>query len=841
VKGARGAPLAGRAAAGRAMADDLDCLVLLDFQVTGLTTGGTGEIIEFPWIVFDLATGSVAEERRVLVKPSGGAPGAESDITPEMLASAEPLQACIADFNKYAYTTFTAENKDFMIVTAGQETMATLAREAAGKGLKLAAHFKQWIDVRDDFATHYKTGPLDLSGMLEHIEKARDVKPGLTSCKCISEVVAALHSGGAKFSSAQRPPAPSASSTSTGATAGGDDASGDASAADIVVRLRGMPFTAAETELREFLAPVEPADGAVHVISGVGFVELATEEEASAVIAKHREMMGTRYIECFRSSRPEMQAALGAASDSAARLPDYDEKGVCIRMRGLPYSAKVENIQQFFDGLAIKDGGIHLMTGGDGRPSGEAYVQFETPEDNSKAMEKNKESMGGRYVELFEEKQSVMANAIGRTHSKLPAGPATGYSGLGFGHEEAVVRLRGLPFTATLQDIKEFFKDFGVAERGVQLVPGQTPTRPSGEAYVEFKTVAGATRALSKNRETMGSRYVEVFASTRSEMMVKLRVFGGGRGGGPGPGPGPGPGRGGPGPGPGYYGGGGGGFGGGRGGGGYDDGPRHRGGAGGGVMGMGGGNRYDPYGGGPRGGGGPGGYGGYDRGPPGGGPGGPGGPGGGGGGYGGGPGFDRGAPNGGGGYGGGPGGGYGGGGGGYGGDRGPGGYGGGGGGGAGGQGFGGPGGPGGPGPGGPGGFDGGYAGGGVGGGGGYNGGGGGGFNGGGGGGPQGGWGGPGGPAGGGGGGGGGAQQQGPPAATVRLRGVPFRAQVQEIHSFFMGYNFIPESCRIGMDGNGRPSGDAWVTFASVEEASRAVMERNRQHLGSRYIELFQQD
>ena len=66
VKGARGAPLAGRAVAGRAMADDLDCLVLLDFQVTGLTTGGTGEIIEFPWIVFDLATGSVAEERRVV-------------------------------------------------------------------------------------------------------------------------------------------------------------------------------------------------------------------------------------------------------------------------------------------------------------------------------------------------------------------------------------------------------------------------------------------------------------------------------------------------------------------------------------------------------------------------------------------------------------------------------------------------------------------------------------------------------------------------------------------------------------------------------------------------------
>ena len=81
----------------------------------------------------------------------------------------------------------------------------------------------------------------------------------------------------------------------------------------------------------------------------------------------------------------------------------------------------------------------------------------------------------------------------------------------------------------------------------------------------------------------------------------------------------------------------------------------------------------------------------------------------------------------------------------------------------------------------------------------------------------------------------------PPGATVRLRGVPFRAQIQDIHAFFLGYNFIPDSCRIGTDASGRASGDAWVSFVSVQEAARAVMERNKQHLGNRYIELFQQD
>ena len=49
------------------MADALDAVVVVDFQHTSLTGGGTSEIIEFPWIVFDLATGAVCDEHRVLV------------------------------------------------------------------------------------------------------------------------------------------------------------------------------------------------------------------------------------------------------------------------------------------------------------------------------------------------------------------------------------------------------------------------------------------------------------------------------------------------------------------------------------------------------------------------------------------------------------------------------------------------------------------------------------------------------------------------------------------------------------------------------------------------------
>lgn len=49
----------------------------------------------------------------------------------------------------------------------------------------------------------------------------------------------------------------------------------------------------------------------------------------------------------------------------------------------------------------IKDGkdGIHLTMSPLGRPSGEAYIELETAEDAAKALKKDHQHMGHRYIE----------------------------------------------------------------------------------------------------------------------------------------------------------------------------------------------------------------------------------------------------------------------------------------------------------------------------------------------------------------------------------------------------------------------------------------------------------
>uniref|UniRef100_A0A1I8JQX1 RRM domain-containing protein n=1 Tax=Macrostomum lignano TaxID=282301 RepID=A0A1I8JQX1_9PLAT len=83
-----------------------------------------------------------------------------------------------------------------------------------------------------------------------------------------------------------------------------------------------------------------------------------------------------------------------SGSDSSLREP-------VLRMRGLPFSADFASIREFFHGYTIVKDGILMVYNDSGKPSGEAYVQFTAPDVAMRAMSKNKENMGHRYIELF--------------------------------------------------------------------------------------------------------------------------------------------------------------------------------------------------------------------------------------------------------------------------------------------------------------------------------------------------------------------------------------------------------------------------------------------------------
>jgi heterogeneous nuclear ribonucleoprotein F/H len=84
-----------------------------------------------------------------------------------------------------------------------------------------------------------------------------------------------------------------------------------------------------------------------------------------------------------------------------------------------------------------------------------------------------------------------------------------------------VLKLRGLPFSATKDDIISFFDDAALAlaplvHDSIHIVCSHDG-RPSGVAFVEFGSAEDAKGAMRKDRHSMGARYVELFPSSREE------------------------------------------------------------------------------------------------------------------------------------------------------------------------------------------------------------------------------------------------------------------------------------------------------------------------------------
>ncbi|XP_054466799.1 G-rich sequence factor 1 [Anoplopoma fimbria] len=186
--------------------------------------------------------------------------------------------------------------------------------------------------------------------------------------------------------------------------------------------------------------------------------------------------------------------------------PEAEKKEVYImQVKGLPWSCSAQDILQFFSDCRIRDGvkGIHLTVDRTGRPSGQAFIEVEHEEDVSKALEKHRQYLGPRYVEVYEVANSD-AEAILQKVVQAPAG-------------SGVVRLRGLPFSCTEEDIVQFFSGLDIMEKGITVVLDRKG-RNSGEAFVQFSSQEAADEALKRDRQEIGNRYIEVFPSRRDQI-----------------------------------------------------------------------------------------------------------------------------------------------------------------------------------------------------------------------------------------------------------------------------------------------------------------------------------
>jgi len=280
--------------------------------------------------------------------------------------------------------------------------------------------------------------------------------------------------------------------------------------------------------------------------------------------------------------------------------------GPVVRMRGLPWSATPQDIRDFFSGLEVTQDGIVLARNADGRVTGEAYVLFHDEENFQRAMTRNREHIGKRYIELFKSSGEEMELALKRaiaspvsqprpklpptrprmnsSHSvdaqfRFPGDPTplwevtptislpVQFQGIGGGFTSSptspilpalwmpermdeswfkphlqkrtmeqgqasplpstimdCVQLRGLPYSATHSQVLDFFTGLTLGEGGIHFIYDASG-RPTGNGYVHFASVEEAIKATDKHKVHMGQRYIEVFRCPRIEMINAVGPF----------------------------------------------------------------------------------------------------------------------------------------------------------------------------------------------------------------------------------------------------------------------------------------------------------------------------
>ncbi|CAG0914119.1 unnamed protein product [Notodromas monacha] len=191
-----------------------------------------------------------------------------------------------------------------------------------------------------------------------------------------------------------------------------------------------------------------------------------------------------------------------------------------IRIRGMPWSATEKDVVKFFGDITVRGGteGVNMVLSREGRASGEAYLELENLDDMERALKKNNQNMGHRYIELFRATRSEMEWVLKRQYGG-PESP-----------QDGCVRLRGLPFGCTKEEVANFFTGLEIVPNGINLV-ADFSGRSTGEAYVQFANDESAEKALEKHKEKIGHRYIEIFRSSLSEMksaMVSPKMRGSG-------------------------------------------------------------------------------------------------------------------------------------------------------------------------------------------------------------------------------------------------------------------------------------------------------------------------
>lgn len=558
-----------------------------------VTAGQNGEnlgsdeeqIVQFVYLLYDLANNKVATLQQHFVRPT--APDdliSETVLTEECkiqtglpedaIRNAQPLEHVLDEFERFLCSKEVHPDhggKPFCFCTDGPlHLRMCLIPECIRKNINLPNHFFRFFDLRKEFRKLYKCeGPINcLKDMLDFLglEGDQSVEYGIRHCHGMAAIIGRFINDGGSLTE----PEVIKDKLEPGVCTI-DDVVDD----ETVVRARGLPWQSSDQDVACFFRGLNVAKGGVALClsqqgrrNGEALVRFDTKEHRDLALRRHKHHMGQRYIEVYRATGQDFLSVAGGSSSEAQEfLQRHADNGsqVIIRMRGLPYTCRADEVVEFFQqglvSVEVLDGkeGILFVHQPDGRATGDAFVLFGSEEDAAKALTKHRQCIGSRYIELFRsttaevqqvlnrslepvplpsiETQEIALHSVAPIFQQFPPSQiATGFiiprpqqqQMITSGTQKDCVRIRGLPYEATVSEILAFLGEYSrhIVYQGVHLVYNSLGS-PSGEAFIQMdseKSAESTAIGRSKKLFYMGNKkcFIEVIQCSGEDMNLVL-------------------------------------------------------------------------------------------------------------------------------------------------------------------------------------------------------------------------------------------------------------------------------------------------------------------------------
>ncbi|KAM9858988.1 putative RNA-binding protein 19 isoform 2-T2 [Aulostomus maculatus] len=168
-----------------------------------------------------------------------------------------------------------------------------------------------------------------------------------------------------------------------------------------------------------------------------------------------------------------------------------------VKLRGAPFTVKEQQIREFM--TPLKPAAIRIGKNESGNRTGYVYVDLHSAEEVEKALKKNKDYIGGRYIEVFRvdssgrSKKDQTDKKIDRNFTRKLREDE---------EEEDVAEsgrlfVRNLPYTCTEEEIRDLFSKHGPLSEVLFPIDSLTK-KPKGFAFITYMIPENAVTALAQ-------------------------------------------------------------------------------------------------------------------------------------------------------------------------------------------------------------------------------------------------------------------------------------------------------------------------------------------------------